>query len=292
MLYNRGIKEIDFKKYKRFFAFGCSFTNYKWPTWADIIGQEIKNYYNYGVSGAGNYYIFHCVMTADKLYKFTKDDLVMVKWTNAHREDRFIEDSINPATNILWSNQWLTPGNIYSQGVYSKEFMNYYSDTHCIMRDLALIETLRVYLESKNLDFDFLSMVPVVASLDGTTGSLTNTAKNAIQAYSDLIKKMPPSIFELIFNHNWHSISPRANYWTQWNPNYTDNHAHPMEHIEYIKKLYPDTMFAERTFAYTKYWHSVILNKHDAYTKPLFNRPMVKHFHSYRENLDYENNSC
>ena len=42
---------------KRLFAFGCSFTGYGWPTWADIIGQSFDYYENWGKSGIGNYLI-------------------------------------------------------------------------------------------------------------------------------------------------------------------------------------------------------------------------------------------
>ena len=41
------IQYLDKKKYKRFFAFGCSYTEYFWPTWPDIIGQEIPYYENW-----------------------------------------------------------------------------------------------------------------------------------------------------------------------------------------------------------------------------------------------------
>ena len=52
---------IDFSKYKRLFVFGCSFTQYRWPTWADIIAKDNPHleYFNTANSGAGNLYIFN-----------------------------------------------------------------------------------------------------------------------------------------------------------------------------------------------------------------------------------------
>ena len=35
----------------RLFTFGCSFTNYAWPTWADFLGLEFEHFENWGVSG-------------------------------------------------------------------------------------------------------------------------------------------------------------------------------------------------------------------------------------------------
>ena len=98
---------LNFSKYKRFFAFGCSFTNYKWPTWADIISQEFteENSFNYGCCGAGNYIITHSVMEADHFHNLGPDDLVMVMFTNFQREDRYVKNK----------GGWLYHGNIYSQ---------------------------------------------------------------------------------------------------------------------------------------------------------------------------------
>ena len=42
----------------RFFAFGCSYTNWIHnPTWADFIGINYNKYYNFGRPGASNTYI-------------------------------------------------------------------------------------------------------------------------------------------------------------------------------------------------------------------------------------------
>ena len=34
------------EKISRFFAFGCSYTNWPHPTWADFIGINFEEYYN------------------------------------------------------------------------------------------------------------------------------------------------------------------------------------------------------------------------------------------------------
>ena len=38
----------------RLFVLGCSFTNYAWPTWADMLGTEFEVYENWGYPGLGN----------------------------------------------------------------------------------------------------------------------------------------------------------------------------------------------------------------------------------------------
>jgi hypothetical protein len=70
-----------------FFAFGCSFTNYSWPTWADMIGKEFESYENWGKSGGGNQFIFNSLMECVVKNKISKDDTVIIMWTNISRED-------------------------------------------------------------------------------------------------------------------------------------------------------------------------------------------------------------
>ena len=41
-------------KKNRLFVFGCSFTMYAWPTYADFLGYEFDHYENWGFPGLGN----------------------------------------------------------------------------------------------------------------------------------------------------------------------------------------------------------------------------------------------
>ena len=42
------MQDLMLQKYNRFFSFGCSFTQYHWPTWANVIGMhfDYDNFYN------------------------------------------------------------------------------------------------------------------------------------------------------------------------------------------------------------------------------------------------------
>lgn len=269
------MNKIDFKKYKRFFAFGCSFTYYKWPTWADIIAQEFteETAFNYGLCGAGNHMIAQSVMDADSFHNLGEGDLVIVMLTNFQREDRYVKSK----------GGWLFPGNIYSQGVYSKEWMEYFDEDHALMRDLMLIKLLKNFLENKKVDFHFTCMVPIGSTQDGPD-LLTDDQKKIVECYRDTVNFVKPSIWELCFNYDWHSVQPRS---ITFSPGehrhhimgkgwYEDNHAHPREHLEYIQKLWPDTEFKQSTIDYTEYWHQRVLDKKDAYTQNIIPRKDVK----------------
>ena len=76
------MKPLYKNKPKRLFTFGCSFTEWIWATWANILAYELDvPFYNFGKPGAGNYYIANQISQADAIFNFTKDDLVIVKST-------------------------------------------------------------------------------------------------------------------------------------------------------------------------------------------------------------------
>jgi len=77
----------------RIFTFGCSFTNYGWPTWADIILYKNEGY-NLGLVGGGYDSILYRIMEADRAFKFTSDDIAIVVLTTPIRWDLIIEDSV------------------------------------------------------------------------------------------------------------------------------------------------------------------------------------------------------
>ena len=73
--------------YNRFFAFGCSFTLYKWPTWADYLyaGGIAETYENWALPGGSNDFIFHSLIECDSLRGITSEDLVIFGWSHPSR---------------------------------------------------------------------------------------------------------------------------------------------------------------------------------------------------------------
>jgi hypothetical protein len=133
------ITNLDPSKYKRFFAFGCSFTNYKWPTWADIIGKDFEFYENWGAPGAGNYFIFNSFIEANSRYNFNKDDLIIIMWSTKEREDRYS------------NNEWIHATSNSIENTYSNVWVSkFYFDTRSqLIRDLAFIKSTQLILDSK-----------------------------------------------------------------------------------------------------------------------------------------------
>jgi len=104
---------------KRLFAFGCSFTMYAWPTYADFLGMEFDHYENWGFPGLGNRAIAQRIAECHAKNKFTKDDTVIVQWTTHIRHDWHTFKEVNltqrgdPVRNTD-NTGWKTKGSIFN----------------------------------------------------------------------------------------------------------------------------------------------------------------------------------
>lgn len=220
---------IEFKQYKRFFAFGCSMTSYGWPTWADIIGKEIPVYHNYAQSGGGNLFISCQVAEADSRYKFNDSDLIMIMWSSVAREDRYLNGT------------WLTPGNIYTQNYYDDKFVKTFSDDlGYLLRDINLITLTKNFLENKKVNFYMLNMSPLtVAPRNGNEENKYNWIK---EIYKDTFDSILPDILTLGCNGTWpqHPIKKEGG-------QAADYHPSPKQHFGYLTKLFPEYTWSEST---------------------------------------------
>jgi hypothetical protein len=76
-------------KNNRLFTFGCSFTHYHYPTWADIVGENFTEFQNWGDPGGGNNFILNSIVECHSRNKLTKDDTVIVMWSGLSRIDHY-----------------------------------------------------------------------------------------------------------------------------------------------------------------------------------------------------------
>lgn len=98
--------------YKRIFTFGCSLTDYYWPTWADVVAYQTKiPTFNAGKAGIGNVGISCRIVEYDQKFKFNDEDLILVMWTSWTREDRYR------------NGDWLAAGNVFNNHYYDSQFL-------------------------------------------------------------------------------------------------------------------------------------------------------------------------
>lgn len=208
------------EKFKRFFAFGCSYTEYLWPTWADIIGRQYdRNYFNCGKYGAGNSYIHSALMEADQTFRFTKDDLVIVCWSSCFRQDQYIQGN------------WDLKGNIINWG--EKYVKQYFDIRGFLIRDLALIKSACEMLENKECRYEMISAFPIISNNLFNDGwpEEREIDVDIVEMYGDVLSKIYPSYYQTI-GRVQRPLKCRLT-------DLVDSHPTPEEHLEYIKRTIP-----------------------------------------------------
>ena len=200
----------------RLFTFGCSFTNYRWSTWADCLAPEFDYFENWGQSGAGNHYIFNSIMEADQRHRFGAGDTVIVCWTNVLRDDRYIKD------------RWITLGGVASANVYTKEFLTYEVDLRgYFIRDIAMIKAAKEMFKSRpGVKWYFTSMIPM--HMEDIHTNVT-VDQDVVELYQDVLDDFVPSFFETLRPQGWWASPPMP----------MDDHPSPAEHLEFLDKHFP-----------------------------------------------------
>lgn len=234
---------IDFKKYKRFFAFGCSLTSYYWPTWADIIAKEIPESYNYGQSGGGNLFIASQVAEANVRYKFNKDDLVMIMWSSISREDRWLHGT------------WLTPGNIYTQNYYDDNFIKKFSDSKgYLIRDLSIITMCKGMLDNTGVDYHMLNMAPLMSIQFSSPNQKFDNGEGVLEFYKETLSAIHPDILTIECNGRWpqHPIKGNGSGQT------ADYHPDTAAYANYLKKIFPGISFSRETIDFIQQYQAYI----------------------------------
>lgn len=237
MLINyRNYNSIDYKKYKRIFAFGCSFTNYFfWPTWADIFSYQIKDaeFYNFGQTGAGNLFIMERIIAANQKFHFRESDLILVMWSTHCREDRYKDD------------EWVTPGNIFTQDVISLDFVKEWADIKgYVVRDMALITSIKYFLDGLLCDAVMLKSVDPDYDKKWYNG---NTLDDVLHLYSNVINDMAPPLYDFVHDKEGNWIEGHRYFWYDDYGTRTyqldkenksrDWHPNPLMYLNYLKGI-------------------------------------------------------
>jgi hypothetical protein len=154
---------------------------------------------------------------ANAKFNFCETDLVIVMWTTFCREDRYL------------NNNWLCPGNIFTQQSYSEEFVKKYADTKgYLIRDLAIITIANGYLKSLPCDAITLASVPY-----NYQNERDDTILPILDVYKNTINETPPSLLELEMNGEWtngHEYYDKK-VWSR------DYHPDPMRYRNYLEKI-------------------------------------------------------
>jgi hypothetical protein len=263
------MKNIDLKRYKRLFAFGCSFTSYIYPTWADILYKSMQEnipFNNFGKAGGGNTFISNRITEANRKYKFDKDDLVVVMWSTNCRIDYYLTEN----------GGWRTPGNIYTQDMLSQEIVRQFDDLNWyLMRDFSTIDLTTTYLESLECDcLKFLSVPQNYEPLmNHNTSMMSNLTSDICKTYKEVFDKYQISMYEFM-KFEW---STEIKY---QHPEFgltIDYHPTPVDYLNYLIKC--NVPLSQESIDYAN-------NAFDILTKPnQTHRGIIKTFSECDERL-------
>ena len=247
---------------RRLFAFGCSFTNYAWPSYADFLSYEFDKYENWGFPGFGNRAIAERVAECHAKNNFTKDDTVLVQWTSHTRndfhtfkeieyaKDQFVHGWFRPTNKIGWKTQ----GNIFGTGNlernYDRKWIdNFWDEYSYFMYSMNEILLTQGLLDSTNCKwrmFTISDMAKLGSDTPSTAGEqikpLDENAweKTEFTCYRE-------TIFEGKYKNNW--LKPLGHFaWDRPEDAYTfrgpndpepwqDFHPSHKHHFEYMEEI-------------------------------------------------------
>lgn len=228
----------------RLFTFGCSFTEYRWPTWADIWGlggQFGGGYWNMAAKGSSNeriaYHINEFVIRFGSM--LTESDVVAVMWTGLMRQcthtERHSDGSKHPG--------WRSRGSyIHSDWVDDANFIQRLGNEERFMiRDYNLIHFADQVLCNTQAKIHHFQMINVCDFSDSegiSPVTTTHEFRSEInELFGGVLSKIKPSMHENVFSGDWNKLldhnKPERN-------NRIDPHALPSEHMQYLSQVIPD----------------------------------------------------
>ena len=229
---------------KRFFAFGCSLTSYSYLTWADLIGVNFDEYYNYGLAGASNTYIMNRLVEADDKFKFNPTtDLVIVMLTGIGRFSYMDKD------------QWITNGDLHSFYSNTKHFNTgklldvIWNEAWFVYQSWVAAKVIKNLLLSKNISHKILMGVDNRAYLNNPVDIESKQIRYVQEIYNLLDFKK--SLYEWREESQENQDSP---FWED--KNHEDGHPSPRAYLKFIKEHFPDLISDKSIEILNQYEHN------------------------------------
>lgn len=237
---------------KRFFAFGCSYTEYSHPTWADILGVNFSFYKNYGRAGSSNYFIMSKLIEANQKYKFNSNDVVYVMFTGFSRFS-YLKKRFEPGGEYT---TWVTDGELENYFKNTKDeatgkFLDgvWSTDLGIYMSYIA-ISVIKNILENSNAEYKLMLGIDNRDFIERP--EIYSLSRDSVEAAKQFYKLLdnPYSLDE------WRENNYTKDDWTVWKGGWEDMHCLPYRrdghptikmHYDYVKKYAPHllTKFAE-----------------------------------------------
>ena len=167
---------------KRLFTFGCSYTSYSWPTWANMLEYDFDTVENWALSGIGNRAIAERVAECNAKHHFNKDDVVIVQWSSHLRNDWWHQETM-PERTLGWK----TYGSIFNYhnaNLYDEKWLNtFFYEPAYFMHTLNNISLVQGFLENTGCTY-YMTSIGDIRNLGGDM-----RVRELYGEQSDMIKK-------------------------------------------------------------------------------------------------------
>jgi hypothetical protein len=162
------------------YTFGCSFAQYSWPMWPDILSQNYNVTKNYASPGCGNFYIFHKATDLLISNKVKNTDTVIIQWTEPNRTDYIDEHD-----------GWAGPGSLTAELLTKAKLDFIISDKTSIIKTLIYMINIINLLETIGCKWYFMYMTPesIVHSFKNSQLFIDT---NLYETYTTMVKKLLP----------------------------------------------------------------------------------------------------
>ena len=255
-------------------TFGCSFTKYHWPTWADIVLKQAEQYGhdtdNWGLPGVGNLFIAIKVQEAIATGSLKPGDHAFICWSTFMREDRMVNGT------------WINPGNIFNQSIYSQAFVEEFADLEFYtVRDCALINATRAALQAHGINQTHSIMNVYEVYHNGVHAAYNDSGRDQIKSTIEMfgLKFDCKPVLAVL-------QQPEIGIPVKWSDaRYNDTHQMPKDMLRYVKEemsTLPIPWLAS-IHPNVENWVFEWQNKIDSTPKPLLDKdfplPMSKYNH-------------
>jgi len=237
----------------RLFTFGCSFTNYQWPTWANFISLGFEKFQNWGQGGAGNYYIAHRLLECHELNKITKDDHVLIMFSDYNRYD------------LLKNDHWNTHGSLYNLHFPDTEegrnnraaresFLdNYWTQQHAVYQTWFMVEFVKRILDDIGCKYKFMSAFNILEY--GEILKKDDDLRESMYANWAVEK-----LSNILSTTNMRDFKSRRGYEFTLNGGnpFIDSHPTITDHYNWVKEQMPEYYLPEMEDARDR-WESMVV---------------------------------
>ena len=160
----------------KLFTFGCSFTNFKYPTYADYLAPYFETHSNFGFPGSGNKSIFHKISYLLHKNVIQKEDVITIQWSALAREDKLLNDG-----------EWVGGGLITNTPLYDENYIKkHFSVKQKAYELLSYITTILPTIRNKNIKIKWFYMLePWFSDMLGEPGGVPDIL---VEQYVEVFK--------------------------------------------------------------------------------------------------------